>query len=507
MERSQQRWALAVLCGVLFLTFLDTTIVAVALAPIQSHLHAGVDELQWVIGGYAVAFAALMLVFGAIGDRYGRRKMMLAGLMLFVAGSIVAALAPSPLVLIIARVIMGIGAAASEPGTLSMLRHLYPEETSRAKALGTWAAVASFALAIGPVLGGILVGLDGWPTIFWFNAVAGAIAVGFAFRVLPESSDRDVGAIDKLGSIVGPVALAVLVVGIVEGELRGYGAPIIIACFVVAFVGALGFAWTEHRARNPLFRLGFLRNIPFSGALVLAFSVYFAIFAIFFFVALYLEVVKGDSAYLIAGVFAAMMVTMILASLASGRWLRGTNVRVFTGLGAFLAAIGIALSDYALSGPTHPLLLAITLAIAGIGFGFVVVPVTSIALSTVPPEHSGMAAAATNTMRALGITMSVAILGSFLNGELTGGLSAKLARLGVPPAFRQVVINAVETGGVAGHTGGAANTYGPIVDRVINAAYSSFHAGLTESLVVATALMVLGGVISLLTRSRHTQAP
>ncbi|WP_298344945.1 MFS transporter [Ferrimicrobium sp.] len=505
MEQSRRRLALAVLSGVLFLTFLDTTIVAVALAPIQSHLHAGVDELQWVIGGYAVAFAALMLVFGAIGDRYGRRRMMVAGLGLFVIGSVIAALAPSAVILIVARVVMGIGAAASEPGTLSLIRHLYPEESDRTKALGTWAAVAGFALAIGPVLGGILVGLDGWPTIFWFNCVAGVVVIVMAIRVLPESADRSIGSVDVLGSLTGPFALGVLVVGIVEGEVRGYASPIIVTCFALALLGAIGFILAEHRALNPLLRLRFLRNARFSGALMLAFSIYFSIFAIFFFVALYLEVVEGDSSYQVAGIFAAMMITMIVASIVAGRWTTQVGTRMATGFGALLAAAGIGLSDLALSGPTHPLLLAATLAIAGIGFGLVVVPVTSIALSTVPPEHSGMAAAATNTMRALGVTLSVAILGSFLNGELTGGLSSRLARLGVPPAFRQVVINAVETGGVAGHEGGAAKIYGPIVGKVIGAAYSSFHAGLSVSLIIAGSLIVLGGAVSLVTRAGHTR--
>lgn len=238
---------------------------------------------------------------------------------------------------------------------------------------------------------------------------------------------------------------------------------------------------------------------------MLAFSIYFSIFAIFFFVALYLEVVEGDSSYQVAGVFAAMMITMIVASIVAGRWTTQVGTRLATGFGALLAAAGIGLSDLALSGPTHPLLLAATLAIAGIGFGLVVVPVTSIALSTVPPEHSGMAAASTNTMRALGVTLSVAILGSFLNGELTGGLSSRLARLGVPPAFRQVVINAVETGGVAGHEGSAAKIYGPIVGKVIGAAYSSFHAGLSVSLIIAGSLIVLGGAVSLVTRAGHAR--
>ncbi len=159
-----RRPALATLTAVLFLTFLDTTIVAVALADVQSSLHAGVSQLQWVVNGYALTFAALMLAMGTLGDRLGRKRVMLGGLGVFIGGSLFGALSPTVSTLVAARVIMGVGAAASEPGTLSIIRHLYPERALRARALGAWAAVAGLALAMGPVIGGVLVGLGGWRT-------------------------------------------------------------------------------------------------------------------------------------------------------------------------------------------------------------------------------------------------------------------------------------------------------------------------------------------------------
>ena len=166
--------ALGVLSVVLFLTFLDNTIVSVALGSVQVELHAGVSALQWVVSAYALTFAAAMLAFGMVGDEFGRKRVMLAGVGIFCAGSVMSAVAPGIGLVIAGRAVMGLGAAASEPGTLSMLRHLYTDERSRSRAVGVWAAVSGLALAVGPVVGGALVGVWSWRAIFWFNLAFGA---------------------------------------------------------------------------------------------------------------------------------------------------------------------------------------------------------------------------------------------------------------------------------------------------------------------------------------------
>jgi EmrB/QacA subfamily drug resistance transporter len=500
--RSDRRPALATLTAILFLTFLDTTIVSVALASVQSNLHAGVSQLQWVVNGYALTFASLMLGMGMLGDRLGRKRVMLGGLAVFIGGSLFGALAPTTSMLIAARIIMGVGAAASEPGTLSIIRHLYPERAARARALGAWAAVAGLALAMGPVIGGVLVGLGGWRTVFWFNLAAGLLVLAAALVTVPESADPQAARIDIAGLILGPLALGTAIFAVIHGETTGYRDPAVITLFVLSAVAAILFVAVEQRSRAPIFDHRFLLKAPFAGALSVGFAAYFGIFSIFFFTALYLQEVVGYSAYRTAALFVPMAAAMIAASALTGRWVARAGPRLPMVLGCLVGGVGMLATDLALRGHVSYATLAPSLALAGLGFGVAVVPVTSVALSAVPPEHSGMAAGATTTSRELGSVVGVAVLGSLLNGTLTVDLTRRLTGLGVPAGFRTVVINAVETGQVPKGSGGAASAekaFGPIVAHVVDAAYGAFRTGLSISLVVAGAVILVSGLIAWVT--------
>ncbi len=288
-----QAVALATLCAVLFLTFLDNTIVSVGLANVQSDLHAGVTSLQWVVNGYALTFAAFMLAAGMLGDILGRKRIMLAGVAVFCGGSVVAALATNVDWLIAGRVIMGIGAAASEPGTLSIIRHVYPDEETRADAIGVWAAVSGLALALGPVIGGALVGFSSWRAIFWFNLGFGVVAFVLAGITVPETADRQGRRIDVAGFLFAAAFLSCLSFAVIQGEESGYTAPWIVALFVVCGLSGVAFVVTERRVKSPMLDLTMFRRPPFAGSNFVAFAAYFGTFSIFFFTALYLQVVVG----------------------------------------------------------------------------------------------------------------------------------------------------------------------------------------------------------------------
>ena len=395
-------YGMAVLCFVLFLTFLDNAIISATLSAVQSDLHAGVSQLQWVVSGYALAFASLMLMCGTLGDLYGRKKIMLIGVVVFCAGSVIGAVATNTATLIAGRVVMGIGAAASEPGTLSMIRHLYPERETRARALGIWAAVSGLALALGPVIGGVLVGLWSWHAVFWFNLIFGVVAFVAAAIVLPENSDPVRARLDFPGFVLGALALGSATFATIGGETAGYKAHWILALYGFAVLTAIAFVLVERRAQNPVLDVRLFRRPAFAGANVVAFTTYFGIFSIFFFTALYLEVVGAQSPYGLALDFLPLTVGMVIASLLTGRWVAAWGAKIPMAVGCVIAGVGILLTDLKISPQAGLSDIGWTLAIAGIGFGIAIVPVTSSALSSVPGEHSGMAASATNTSRELG---------------------------------------------------------------------------------------------------------
>ena len=505
VARGGRSLALATLCTLLFLTFLDNTVVSVALGDVQTSLMADVTDLQWVVGAYALTFASLMLACGMIGDELGRKKVMLAGAGVFCAGSVLSALAPNVGVLIAGRAVMGMGAAASEPGTLSMLRHLYPESRARSRAIGIWAGTSGLALAMGPVVGGVLVGVWSWRGIFWFNLAFGLAALIVAAIILPESADPTAARVDTAGTFLGAGALAAFVFAIVDAESAGFGGTDTIALLCASAVLLVAFVWRERRAAHPLLDLRFLRIPQFTTANIVAFCTYFSTFAIFFFTALYLVEVPAISGYQLALVFLPMTALMILASVLAGRWTVLVGSRWSITIGCLLLAVGLFLTQGYLS--PHPSYgpLIVALALAGIGIGTTVVPITSSVLSAVPPERSGMAASATNTSREIGAVTGVAILGSLVYSQLHASLVTQMNHLGVPVQFQGLVINAIETGTIPKNTSGY--NYGKIVQEVVGAAYTAFHDGLRAALYLSAALALAAALLALITlRSRPVDA-
>ena len=501
--RGAQSIALTVLCTLLFLTFLDNTIVSVALGNIYSNPGASPTELQWVVGAYALTFASLMLACGMIGDELGRKKVMLAGAGVFCAGSVLCALAPNVQVLIAGRAVMGVGAAASEPGTLSMLRHLYPDAKARSRAIGIWAGTSGLALAAGPVIGGLLIGVWSWRGIFWFNLAFGLAALIAAAVILPESADPTAARVDTAGTLLGAGALAAFVFAIINSESAGFAAPEVIALLCVSAVLVVAFIWRERRAEHPLLDLRFLRVPQFTTSNIVAFCTYFSTFAIFFFTALYLVIVVGASGFRLALVFLPMTVLMIVASVLAGRWTATAGPRWSITIGSLLLAVGLFLAQGYLS--PHPSYgpLIVWLAIAGIGIGTTVVPITSSVLSAVPAERSGMAASATNTSREIGAVTGVAILGSLMFSQVNASLAMQMNQLHVPAVYRSFVFSAIETG----------NFYVPphlppglekLLTELTNVAYAAFHNGLRTTLYLAAGLALFSAILAAITLRNTT---
>lgn len=490
--RLSDRRALLVVCGILALTFLDTTVVSVALGHIQTSLHLGVDGMQWVVDAYAVCFASLMLTGGTLGDRFGRRRLMLIGVAVFSVASLAGALAHSRGLLIAARAVMGVGAAASEPGTLSVLRHIYPEDRGRARALGVWAAVSCLGLALGPLVGGLVVGVWSWRGIFWLNVVLGVLLFVTGRRYVPETADPETARVDLPGQLLAIATIATVVTAVIQGENSGYSAAFIVGLFVAGALCGAGFVYRELHAPIPMLDLRYFRRMRFSSALAVAFALYFGTFSIFFFSALYLQEVAKYSGYRTAALFLPMTVLMMAGALLAGRLVMRRGGRWTMPVGSVIAALGLVLSEPLLKSDPSFWALTASLALTGAGMGLAMVPVTVVVLDEVPAEHSGMAASATNTARQLGVVFGVAVLGALVNAQLTSDLRGRLDKLHVPRFFQGFIIDAYKHGASPGGSSSPVHTlYQSIIDRILPAAYAAFHDGLSTALTISAVLIVL----------------
>ena len=489
---TSRRAALATVLAVLFLTFLDTTIVSVTLGDLETDISAGVIPLQWVINGYALVFASLMLIGGSLADRFGRKWVMLGGVAVFCAGSLVCALAGGVAMVITGRAVMGVGAAASEPGTLSVIRQLYPDRRQRARALGAWSAVSGLALALGPVIGGLLVGIDGWRSVFWFNLGLGVVLLVAVWAFVPNSSDPQPGRIDLAGFVLATGGIFCLVFAAISGEYKGYSTWWIVALFVIGGLCVLAFLPVESRVRAPMLDPQWVRTPIVRTALFAAFAVYFGVFAIFFLTALYLDIGLHYSGWKLAGMFAPMAAAIVIGGLAAGRWVARAGSRRPMVVGCGLAALGMLLArvEVGAGASVDFALLALALALAGLGFGITVVPLTSAVLTSVPARHSGVAASATNTARQLGAVVGVAALGAIVNAHLTAAIDRQFSS----PLFagaKESILKILETGGSAGSFS---------LNDIPGTYITAFLDGLEVSLIVATVLIVLAGIASALVR-------
>jgi MFS family permease len=482
---------LGTVLAVLFLTFLDTTIVSVTLGDLEVDLSAGVVPLQWVINAYAVVFASFMLAGGSLADRLGRKWVMLAGLAVFCVGSVLAAVAGSIGLVIAGRAVMGLGAAASEPGTLSIIRQLFPDQAARARALGAWSAVSGLALALGPVIGGLLVGADGWRAVFWFNLAAGGLIALAVWAFVPDSRDPEPGRLDLTGFALGTSGLFGVIFAAISGEYQGFGTWWVVTLFVAGGLALLALVRFERRTPTPMLDPRYLRTPIVRVALFAAFAVYLGVFAIFFLTALYLDVGLHYSGWRLAGMFAPMAAAIVAGGLVAGPWVGRVGSRAPMVTGCALAAAGMLLARYELGAELSFALLSLALAAAGLGFGITVVPMTSAVLTNIPARHSGVAASATNTARQLGAVVGVTVLGALVNAKLTHTVDSYGPFQLLGPGFRKSVLEILETGGHAGSFS---------LDDIPPVFVRSFLDGVRTGLVVATVLIALAGLIAAFVR-------
>ncbi len=413
-ERTRPWWTLAGACFGLFILMLDSTVVALALPSIRHDVDASSAGLQWVMNGYLLIITAFVVTGGRLGDMFGRKRLFLAGMVLFALGSVVAATAGDQLTLILGRLLQGLGAAPMLPLSLAIVCHAFPAE-EQARALGIWAGISAVALGIGPLLGGALVDLD-WRLIFWINLPIAFAGIAIVWRAAPESTDPGSGTrIDFAGLIALATGLTAIVLALIQAETWSDGATAGLALFGVASLYA--FWRIEHRVAEPIVDFSLFRNGPYFGASAAAFALVGAYWTVMFFQPQYLQDVRGHSAVLSGLMIMPVTVPMIVVSPFSGRLIARFGARALMTAGMALGTLGlVALTQ---TGPhsSYALLLAGYLPF-GVALGLVYAPMSTAAMAAMPAEKVGIASGVLAMDRVMAGTIALAVVGAVFHALL-----------------------------------------------------------------------------------------
>jgi EmrB/QacA subfamily drug resistance transporter len=483
---------LLTMCFALFMAMLDNTVVNVALPTLTRELRAGVSELQWIVDGYALAFASLLLTGGTLGDRFGRKRIFLTGLTIFTLASLGSGLSSTSNQLIVFRVLQGIGAAMLMPGTLSILTVTFPPE-ERAKAIGIWAGVSGVALALGPTLGGWMVENFGWESVFFLNVPIGIAGFLVAVRVVRESRSEEARRLDLPGLALGTAGLFGLVYGLIEANERGWSDPLIMTSLGLgaALIVAL-LAW-EHRAPHAMLPLSFFRVPAFSAGNTVAFSVSFGMFGIFFFMSLYMQLIRGYSAFSTGLRFLPLTAMIIIVAPNAGRYAQRHGSRAPMTFGLLLAGTGLLLMSRITEATPYWFLVPLFV-MMGVGLGATMAPMTAAVMNAVGPQRAGLGSAMTNTSREVGGVFGIALLGTILTTRLSSSLRPALAGLELPPAQAGAIEAAAGPGRLDPSLLGALPP--ERVAQIHTAFNDAFLSGFRVALLVAAVVLFLAAVVA-----------
>ena len=401
----------------LFMVMLDNTVVNVALPSIQRDLGIGLSELQWTVNAYALTFAVLMLTGGKLADFLGRRRVFIAGLSIFTASSLACGLASSGEMLIAGRTVQGIGAALMMPATLSIISATFPVH-QRGLAIGIWAGVSAMALAIGPLVGGLLTQHIDWGWIFFINVPIGVLAIVAARLLIQESRDPSTDQrLDIPGLLTSGIALFALTFALIEANDYGWTSPTILSLFAVAGIAFVAFVLLELHQRVPMLDLSLFRSGTFAGANIVALLVFLAMFGVFFFVSLYVQGILGYSAVQAGAMFLPMTVLIMFVAPVAGKLSDrlGSRWLIVAGM-TFLVTHLLLLSNLDVDSTFWNILPALIL--GGFGMGLTMTPATAAAIGSVPVAKAGIGSGVLNTFRQVGGTLGIAVIGAIVASQI-----------------------------------------------------------------------------------------
>jgi EmrB/QacA subfamily drug resistance transporter len=482
MERKW--WTLIVVCIATFMLLLDITIVNVALPKIATDLHASFSDIQWVIDAYSLMLASVLLTAGSLADLIGRRLVFSIGLVLFSAASLLCALSPSALFLILARAAQGIGGAMMFATALALLAQEF-HGRERGTAFGVWGAAIAASAAVGPLLGGFLTEDFGWSSIFYINVPIGVACVALTTAKVAESRDPEGRHIDWLGTVTFTGALFLLVFAIIRGNSEGWGSTLIVSLFAVGTLLLILFVIAELVQDDPMFDMGLFRKPSFTGASIVAFTLAAAMFAMFLYIVLYLQTILDLSPLQTGLRFLPFTVVSFFVAALSGNLSNRVPVRLLLGGGLLLVGIGELLMR-GLTPTSDWTALLPGFIVAGAGVGLVNPPLASTAIGVVPPSRSGMASGINNTFRQVGTATGIAVLGSIFESSITNKLVSSLAA--TPAAGRAHSI------GHAVAAGGAQKVIAAIPHALQARAALSIRIAFTDAM---NDILLVGGLVAL----------
>jgi EmrB/QacA subfamily drug resistance transporter len=422
-EENRKWWTLGAVAFGLFMIMLDNTIVNVALPSIQSDLGIGISELEWIFNGYALTFGVLMLTGGKLADLLGRRRIFIAGLVVFTLASLACGLATSAGFLIAARVVQGIGSALMNPATLSIITATFPPR-ERGLAIGIWAGVSAMALAIGPLVGGLITQHWSWNWIFFINVPIGVVAIVVTRLVVDETRDTSTGQrLDLPGLLSSAIALFALTYGLIEANKYGWTSGRILALFAVAAIGLVVFVLLELHQRAPMLDLSLFRNGTFAGANTVMLLVGLGMFGVFFYNSLFIQNVMGYSAVQTGATFLPMTVLIIIVAPAAGKFSDRIGSRWLMGGGMILLSIALLIFSR-LGSESGFWDLFPGLIIGGVGMASVMTPTTAAAMGSVPVDKAGVGSAVLNSMRQVGGSLGIAVMGAIVAASAGSSVGA-----------------------------------------------------------------------------------
>ncbi len=473
------------------IVFLDGTVVNVALPAIDRNLHAGLSGLQWIVDGYLVTLAALLIMGGALGDRYGRRRLMVLGLVIFGVASVACGVAPTTSWLIVARMGQGVAGALLVPGALAIITAVYPVGEERGKAIGSWAGWSGVTSLLGPLLGGWLVDTVSWRWVFFINVPLIVVTVALLWRYVPETRDETAtGRLDWVGALLICLTLGGVTYGLIQGPVAGWRSPLVLGGLIGGVLALLLFVAVEMRVSHPMVPLVLFRSATFSGANLATLGIYTALSGMSFFVILYLQNVAGYSA-LRAGL-ALLPVTLIMMSLSAvvGKQAGRFGPRLFMTIGPVICAAGFLLLLRLQPDSGFWVVLLPAAVTTGVGLVITVAPLTTAVMAAVPAHNAGIASAINNVVSRVAGLLAVAGLGAIVALTFTNAL---VSRAGSVPAAARPALQEAARDLTGAHDPARMP---PEAARVIAEAYTlAFH----RAMLICAALSGLGGIVSAFT--------